>query len=175
MRPDVTAVITTHVRPDRVCEAMDSVRRETHRGIEIVVVDDGGTFVRPDHGSEIPFRLVHGPKLGVGHARNRGLAAARGEYVIFLDDDDVAMPHRIARLVTAAREQDATLCFGMTRRVVDGTEEVLDCVPTHLPATSGAVDFGDLLACNPHVNAVLVRTEALRAVGGFDAGADHFD
>ena len=175
MRPGVTAEITTHGRPDRVHEALASVRRETHQDIEIVVVDDCGAFGTSGYGMDRPFRIVHGPRRGVGHARNRGLAAAHGRYVIFLDDDDVAMPHRIARLVRAADEQDATLCFGLTRRVVDDTAEVLGCVPTHLIATSGVVGFRDLLACAPHVNAVLVRTEALRDAGGFDAGAEHFD
>ena len=175
MHPEVTAIITTHVRPERVFEALASVYQETHQSIEIVVVDDGGTFVAPVHGGEPRFRVLDGPRSGVGHARNRGLEVARGEYVIFLDDDDVAMPHRVARLLNAARDQDAALCFGMTRRVIEGTNEILDRVPTHLMATSGAVGFCDLLACAPHVNAVLVRTEALHAVGGFDAGAEHFD
>lgn len=175
MQPDVTAVITTHVRPDRVYDALASVRRETHQSIEIVIVDDGGTFVPRRRGGALPYRLVDGPGAGVGHARNLGLAAARGEWVIFLDDDDVALPHRIASLVNAARDQDAALSFGMTRRVVDGTDEVLGCVPTHLFAASGEVGFCDVLACAPHVNAVLVRTETLQAAGGFDAGSEHFD
>jgi hypothetical protein len=62
----------------------------------------------------------------------------------------------------------------MTRRVIDGSAEGFEDVPTRL-LSSGAVGFCDLLTCAPHVNAVLVRTEALRAVGGFDADIEHFD
>lgn len=171
MSPEVTAVITTRGRPMLVGEALESVHAETHTSIEVVIVDDGGAFIAPRHGA---VRVVHGKGAGVGVARNLGLAVARGEYVIFLDDDDVAMPHRIARLVRAARNQNATLCFGMTRRVVDHTNQVLESVPTHL-LSPGPVGFCDLLSCAPHVNAVLARTEALRAVGGFDTGAEHFD
>lgn len=174
MFPDVTAVITTHGRPTRVYEALASVRSETHRDIEIVIVDDGGAFVAPGDIAEGAARVIRGGGSGVGRARNLGLEAARGEYVIFLDDDDVAMPHRIARLLSVARDRQAALCFGMTRRVADRTAEVLGDVPTHLIA-SGAIGFCDLLTCAPHVNAVLARTEALRAVGGFDTGAEHFD
>ena len=167
MAPEVTAVITTHVRPTSVYEALASVRAETHPDVEVIIVDDGGN-------ADYPARVVRGAGLGVARARNLGLAAARGEYIIFLDDDDVAMPHRIARLVSAAKAQDASLCFGMTRRVVDDGTQVLEDVPTHL-LSFGAVGFCDLLTCAPHVNAVLARTEALRAVGGFDTGAAHFD
>lgn len=178
MPPEVTAVITTHVRPDRVHAALASVRRETHRDVEIVIVDDGGGFVAPDPDADpdsgVAVQVLRGNRSGVARARNLGLAAASGEFIIFLDDDDVVMPHRIARLVVAAREQQASLCFGMTRRVVEDTDEVLGAVPTHL-LSPGVAGFCDLLTCTPHVNAVLARTETLRAVGGFDTGADHFD
>jgi glycosyltransferase involved in cell wall biosynthesis len=167
--PEVTAVITTHSRPLLVREAVASVRAETYPDAEIVVVDDGGGI----H-FDPPVRVVRGGDLGVAGARNLGLSAARGEYVIFLDDDDVAFPNRIASLLNAAREHDASLCFGMTRRIVGDTKEVLESVPTHVRAY-GAVGFDDILACTPHVNSILLRTEALREVGGFDAKAKHFD
>jgi len=174
MDPEVTAIVTTHTRPAHVHQALASLRAETHKNIEVVLVDDGGTFTRPAVDRDLAVRVLRGPGLGVGRARNHGLAAARGEYVICLDDDDVALPHRISSLVTAARHRQASLCFGMTRRVVDGTAEVLEDVPTHL-LSPGAVGFCDLLTCAPHVNAVLVRTETLREAGGFDIGAEHFD
>lgn len=167
MLPEVTAVITTHVRPAYAKQALASLLAETYGNIEIVVVDDGGEF------TSRAARVVRGAGLGVARARNLGLSAARGEFVIFLDDDDVALPHRMTSLVSAARRHGASLCFGMTRRRIDDTAELLQSVPTHVAA--GPIEFCDLLACNPHVNAVLARTEALRAVGGFDIGADHFD
>ncbi|HUR80882.1 MAG TPA: glycosyltransferase family 2 protein [Thermoanaerobaculia bacterium] len=170
MPPEVTAVITTHVRPLHVHEAVASLRAETHQDVEIVVVDDGGELTAL--GRDV--RIVRGRSLGVGRARNLGLEAARGEFIVFLDDDDVALPHRISTLLAAARSSGASLCFGKTRRVVVGTAIELAAVPAHLPP-SGAVGFRDVLACNPHVNSVLVRTELLRAVGGFDAEARHFD
>jgi hypothetical protein len=52
--------------------------------------------------------------------------------------------------------------------------DLLESVPTDLAGT-GMVEFCDLLTCAPHVNAVLVRTDTLRAVGGFAAAAEHFD
>jgi len=171
MRLEVTAVITTHARPASVHEAIESVLGETHNDCEVIVVDDGGAFVPPVHFAP-SIRVIRGSNLGVGRARNLGLAAARGEFIVYLDDDDIAMPHRIHSLVDAARRHNAVLCFGMTRRTLDGTT-LLEDVPTDV--VSGAIGFGDLLTCAPHVNAVLARTDTLRAIGGFDAGCDHFD
>lgn len=174
MPPEVTAVVTTHGRPHHVHEALASLRAETHPDVEVVVVDDGDEFDPAAVRGDVRLRVVRGVGLGVARARNLGLDAARGEFVIFLDDDDVALPHRISSLVAAARRHRASMCFGMTGRQVEGMSELLECVPTHV-LPPGAVSFCDLLTCAPHVNAVLVRTETLRAVGGFDAGADHFD
>jgi glycosyltransferase involved in cell wall biosynthesis len=157
-----------------VYEALESVRRETYPDVEVIVVDDGGGFVAPADSAGAKLRVVRGGGLGVGPARNLGLDAARGEFVIFLDDDDVALPNRIARLVTTAKEVHSDLCFGMTRRTAAGAALPLPDVPTQL-LSPGAVGFGDILACAPHVNSVLVRTETLRAAGGFDVGAAHFD
>lgn len=171
MRPEVTAVVTTNARPAHVQEAIASVRAETHGSVELVVVDDGCGFTAP---FGPPLRVLQGRDLGVARARNLGLEAARGELVVFLDDDDVALPHRIATLLSAARRQQTDLCFGRTRRVLDDPSQVLPDVPTHLPS-SQRIAFGDLLTCAPHINAVLARTETLRAVGGFDAEASHFD
>lgn len=165
MPPEVTAVITTHARPASVREALASLQAERHKDLEVIVVDDGGTFIAPP-----AVRVIRGTNLGVARARNLGLTAARGEFVIYLDDDDVALPNRISSLLRVARQRQASLCFG----IADDPAVVLEDVPTQVTG-SGAVGFCDLLACAPHINAVLVRTETLRAVGVFDEGIEHFD
>jgi glycosyltransferase involved in cell wall biosynthesis len=169
--PEVSAIITTHGRPDHVVHAIASIRAELHENVEFIVVVDG----HDDLGvSETEVRVVRGEKLGVGRARNLGLDAALGEFVIFLDDDDIALPWRISTLLQAAKQSGSDLCFGLTRRVVVDGDLVLPDVPTGLTAP-GRVEFSDILACAPHINAVLVRTSVLRDAGGFDADAHHFD
>ena len=86
-----------------------SLRAETHKDLEVVIVDDGGTLTCPADGWDLAVRVLRGPGLGVGRARNLGLTVARGEYVICLDDDDVALPHRISSLITVARHRQAIL------------------------------------------------------------------
>ena len=79
MSSEVTAVITTHVRPASAREALASVCAETHPALEVIVVDDGGAFEMPAHDVARPVRVLRGNSLGVAGARNLGLSAARGD------------------------------------------------------------------------------------------------
>jgi hypothetical protein len=157
-----------------VHEALTSLYAETYPNLECIVVDDGGSFQLPGSSTTRPVRVLHSDRGGVASARNVGLTAANGEFIIFLDDDDVALPGRIATLVDAANSHRADVAFGRTRRVISGSRVKLPNVPTAI-APSDQIGLCDILTCAPHVNAVLVRTSALRAVGGFDLNAAHFD
>lgn len=85
--------------------ALDSVAWQTHRPVEMVVVNArGGEHRRLDaHRAGVPVRMVGdgGAPLARPRAANAGLLAARGEHVLFLDDDDVLLPDHLAKLVDA--------------------------------------------------------------------------
>ncbi len=69
MPPEVTAVVTTHVRPVHVFDALASVRAETHNGLEIIVVDDGGEFTAPAEILDSEVRIVRSDSGAVGFCR----------------------------------------------------------------------------------------------------------
>jgi glycosyltransferase involved in cell wall biosynthesis len=96
----VSVVIPTYNRAHCVCRAIDSAAAQSHTNIQIIVVDDGssdqtGELIERRYSSDPRVVYLHQENRGVSAARNAGLRAARGNYVAFLDSDDVWKPWKI--------------------------------------------------------------------------------
>ncbi len=96
----VTVVIPAYNRADLICETVDSVLAQTYQDFEIVIVDDGST----DDTTAVlaPYlkhnvRVIYQDNQGEGSARNSGILAAKGEYIAFVDSDDLWMPTKLER------------------------------------------------------------------------------
>lgn len=108
--PLVSVIIPTHDRPERLGAALDTALAQTYRSLEVLVVDDAsarpvddvvGPRAERDRRVRLLRRQTNG---GAAAARNTGLAAARGDLVAFLDDDDAWEPHKVARQVAYLAE-----------------------------------------------------------------------
>lgn len=102
--PLVSVVIPAYNAERFVGEAIDSVLGQSYRRFEVIVVDDGsndGTAARL-RAYRDRVRHVHQANGGVGSARNRGIALATGDYIAFLDADDVWTPDKLAVQVEIA-------------------------------------------------------------------------
>jgi LmbE family N-acetylglucosaminyl deacetylase/2-polyprenyl-3-methyl-5-hydroxy-6-metoxy-1,4-benzoquinol methylase/glycosyltransferase involved in cell wall biosynthesis len=120
--PLVTVMIRSSDRAS-LSLALDSVAMQTYQNIEVVVVDATGGAHRPlgDWCGRFPLRLVqHGHKLERAVAANAALDAARGDYLIFLDDDDLFLPHHLARLVDELRRSEGSIAVYAGVVGVDG-------------------------------------------------------
>lgn len=129
MIPDlVSIVIPVHNRPVLLREAIDSVRTQTWRPIEIVVVDDGSTDETVQvarslvcEGNGLSIRLLTQTNSGPGVARQRGVESCRGEYVGFCDSDDLYLPEKLSVQVKALRDHpEAGIAYGRTLLENDG-------------------------------------------------------
>ncbi len=104
--PLVSVIVPVHAGERFLGAALDSVAAQVHGPIETIVVDDGS----PDRCAEIAssragVRVLRQQRSGVAAARNAGAAAARGELLAFLDQDDEWHPAKLARQVAALRER----------------------------------------------------------------------
>ena len=104
----MSVVVRTKDRPTLLVEALASVAAQAGPAREVVVVNDGGAAVAGVVGQFAGDLTVHAVELHPGHGRcaagNAGLAAARGRFVLFLDDDDLLVPGALAALTQAAAE-----------------------------------------------------------------------
>jgi glycosyltransferase involved in cell wall biosynthesis len=105
IEPLVSVIVPVHAGERFLGAALDSVAAQTYPRVETIVIDDGS----PDRAAEIAaaragVRVLRQPRSGVAAARNAGVAAARGELLAFLDQDDEWRPSKLAHQVSTLRE-----------------------------------------------------------------------
>ncbi|MDE6490834.1 MAG: glycosyltransferase [Muribaculaceae bacterium] len=146
-RPLVSVIIPVYNTGCYIGECLDSIAGQTHRDIEVIIVDDGSTdnspeicngFVRRDS----RFRLISQPNSGQSVARNTGLDAATGEYIMFMDSDDVAHRSLIERLIEMAISSGAEIASVGFRYFSGATPAIND----FLPKPVKVVDSGEAVS-----------------------------
>ena len=173
----VSVIIPTHNAGDVLGQALESVRRQTYRDWEIVVVDDGsedGTReLLQTAGGDL--RSLHREQAGgPAIARNLALANATGELVAFLDADDLLLPRylesQIARYTAASREPGAEVgLVCCDARIMVGARFAPHTHLQRVPGGGAPVTLERVLRRNPIYVSCLVPRAVGDAVGWFDA------
>lgn len=168
--PLVSVVIPAYNVAPFIRSAVESALQQSWKNIEVIVVDDGST----DGTSEALVQTVD-PRLtvipqsnrGSSAARNTGISAARGEYVAFLDGDDLWTRDKLERHVRFLESHPATdMAFSLSRII----DEFGRSTGRSSQRVSGTISFRRLMLENVVNNgsATVLRRSALNRVGGFD-------
>lgn len=173
---NISVIIPCYKAAATLRRAAASALADAPAGLELLLVDDGspddtGTLCDTLAAEDPRVRALHRPNGGAGAARNTGLDAARGDWVLFLDADDVLLPGLWAALAALSTEADMIL-FGLTREsgtTVTPADFLAEGAYPGLQALGGALtpllfDTGLLAAPYPK----LFRRAAIGAVR-FDA------
>ncbi len=135
LQEDYIKGLVSVITPVYNCEkyidrTLQSVFAQTYKNIEIVLVDD----CSPDDSAEIIKRYQQNhpeivyflqPKnMGAGHARNKALELAKGQYVAFLDADDIWKPEKIEKQVDLLQKKNAGFCFTAIE-MIDGDDKLI--------------------------------------------------
>jgi hypothetical protein len=171
----VSVVIPAYNAEATLDETLRSVRAQTHRALEIVVVDDGSTdstaALAGAHAAEDPrVRVLSVANGGVAAARNAGIAVSRGAFVAPVDADDLWHPEKIARqLAVIERDPEIGYVYTFFRRI-DSRGDVLS-ISGEGTWIEGAAYLRSLL-CNfvNNGSSLLIRRAALDEVGGYEPG-----
>lgn len=130
----ISVIIPVYNAADSVADAVDSLVAQDYEGLEIILVNDGSTDGSGETCDELRRKfscitVIHKANGGVSSARNAGLDAASGDYVMFLDADDVLAPGCLKEMSAA----DSDMVLGGFRKITDGavTEE-------HVPVSAGS-------------------------------------
>ncbi|MBQ3474468.1 glycosyltransferase [Candidatus Saccharibacteria bacterium] len=92
MQPKVSLIITVYNKAPFLRRCLDSVKNQVKNDAQIIVVDDGSTDGSAEICDEYDFEIYHIENGGVSEARNFGMNKAKGEYITFLDSDDILTP-----------------------------------------------------------------------------------
>lgn len=177
--PLVSVIIPTYLHRNFIMQTLESVFAQTFTDFEVIVVNDGSpddtvSVLRPLIAEE-KIRYIEQQNAGQAAARNRGLAEAKGEYIAFLDDDDLWLPDKLKWQVDAL---DADAQLG----VIGGTAEVRSVGGgiEDVPGVTGCITREMICRGCPMLSPgqSLIRRSILMQVGGFDSriwGADDWD
>ena len=169
--PDVSVVIPTRSRWHLLSTAaLPSALEQDDVALEVIVVDDGSqdeTSVRLDELDDPRLVVIrHETSLGVAVARNAGIAAARGRWVSFLDDDDLWAPRKLRAQVDSVEAAGAVFGYSAGGGL-DASRRFLFAVPPPDPATvTKALLRWNVIWCG--CSNVLARADVVKALGGFD-------
>ncbi len=172
-----SVIIPTYNRPELLTRALNSIRRQSAHGIEVIVVNDGSQKsydnVLGEYDDLIAHYVSHSTSRGVSCARNTGINLANGEWLIFLDDDDEFYPNYFLKLsekIASLEENKETFLWANVRivhfdefeivkevEVIDFSKKMRSHKQALVSASSAAVGYG-----------FAVHISLFRRYGGFD-------
>ena len=169
MKPNISVVIPTYNRAQFLKESVDSVLCQTYNDFELIIIDDGSK----DKTKEViasyqktNIRYIFKEHRGVSSARNLGISEARGEYIAFLDSDDLWMPKKLALQKNFMETNPKySLCYTEEIWIRKGIR--VNACKKH-KKYSGDIFDKCLPLCIISPSSAMIRSDILRSLGGFD-------
>jgi len=186
--PKVSVIIPTYNRAQYLPQALDSVLAQTYQDFEVIIVDDGSTdntreiidnYIQRYIYDSSKIRYFHQANKGAASARNAGIQQACGEYIAFLDSDDLWLPQKLVKSLDFICKHGFDWVCVASYRVFDmgcheNKKEVrvpndfLDQSKTRIDIFKNGIFFFPRLPL--YVGAVMVRKYCFEKVGLFDEG-----
>jgi glycosyltransferase involved in cell wall biosynthesis len=170
MAPQVSVIIPAYNGDRFIAEAVESALNQTYSDLEVIVIDDGSsdrtTQVLQPYLKQI--RYHYQTNQGVAAARNQGLQLAQGEWIAFLDQDDIWLPNKIELQVNCLKTQPQVGIVHSGWQIVDAQKRSLSNIePWHKIPNLDPVSWVQQMPIL--LSAMLFRQNWLTQVGGFNS------
>jgi GT2 family glycosyltransferase/glycosyltransferase involved in cell wall biosynthesis len=175
--PTVSVVISTFNRPKLLDEALRTIEAQTVAPLEVIVVDDASNseeshaYFRSNRKrfAANNWRVIRNEReLWPGASRNRGAAEAKGDFILFMDDDNLARPHEIETFLKAAAATGADIftCQQQAFTTKQGAPRFEDELPINWMPVGPCLSFAVFENCLGDLN-MMIRRSAFADLGGF--------
>jgi GT2 family glycosyltransferase len=164
--PRLSVIVATYNGARTIAECLDGCTKLKYPDYEVIVINDGSTDSTAEIAARFDVRLINTPNAGLSRARNRGLDAATGELIAYIDDDARPDEHWLRFIAHAFATSDHVGIGGPNIAPADDPA-LSQCIanspggPTHVLLTDRLAEH--IPGCN-----MAFRTDRLREVGGFD-------
>ena len=163
--------MAVHNTEKYLSDAIESILNQTYSDFELIIVDDGST----DHSLEIIRQyeksdprikvIVNEVNLGISKSRNKGLAAARGEYIANMDSDDICFKDRLEKQINYFKEYPDTLVLGGQIIKIDTEGHQIPC-KWKFPPIHHRWDTLTKISAIVH-GCMMAKTACIKAAGGY--------
>jgi teichuronic acid biosynthesis glycosyltransferase TuaG len=159
---DISVIIPTYNRKEKALRAIKSVLEQDIKKLEVLVIDDGSTDGTSEYLNEqgLPIKVISKENGGVSSARNLGIKSATGNYIAFLDSDDIWLPNKLNKQIKFFKD-NPDVCLVYTDQYLNIDGKNLDQtrfqrnVPSKKMSLPGFVDYTPI-----HTSTVLVKKES---------------
>ena len=165
-KPLISVIIPTYNRAYILPKAIESVLNQTFKDLEIIVVDDGSTDSTPYLISKYPIKYVRKPNQGVAKARNTGILKSKGDFIAFLDSDDIFVETKLEKQLNFL-EKHPEYKIVQTEEIWYKGEKKINPKKIHQKAEGWFFDRA-IKRCIVSVSTVLIKREVFNKIGLFD-------
>lgn len=167
--PVISVVMPTFNGERFLRPAIESILAQTFAAFELIVIDDGSTDATPQilasfHDPRIVL-LANPRNLGIAASTNRGLAAARGEFIALHDHDDISLPHRFQTQLDFLNSHPDIALVGSAATLID--DNSIPYAEYREPEDDIELKWEALFRCPISHTSVMVRRRVMLETGGY--------
>lgn len=166
--PAVSIIIPVYNASKHIVRALDSIKNQTYKNYEVIVIDDGSTddSCKIIEGHVIDLKLIQKTNGGVSSARNVGIKAATGKYIAFLDSDDEWLPSKLLVQITQIEKNNALIAVYCRDYNLRGQSNIESSSLPALVNKNSEEIFRQ--PYNLTTSSFFIKTMVIRELGGFD-------